>query len=284
MNDDVSFLLADALAMRATVPPLPGGDWQLPALAPESTLSPQVLTTIATAYLLAELETSGLIVCADAVVEARSSLRVSYALMARIERHVELQRRCPTTLEREAFFVRLFGLGPHARIEERGNHWFLPRFSELCGALGAMTLSGVGAPPRTFAEERARGALERLAAELSLAAHGDLFIVNRIGELATAAVAILSDAELASLLGVTGLNAVVRTLVGGVAVELPLAYRRGRTGQAVLEACMRLLPRLRQRELVEPTDPIVGHAVQWLASYGVADPRQPLPAARGGVA
>lgn len=279
MLDDVSYLLADALARPAPLPPA-GGEWQLPPLGPQAGLTAGTLSTIAKAYLFAELETAGLVVCADAVAEARGALRSSYGLASRIERYIELQRRCPTTLEREAFYVRWFGIGRHAAIDEPGNHGFFPRLSELCGALATLAQAGIGAPSRSYGQERSRGALERLLGELSLLAGGDLSMVSRIEQLASAGVAILSDPELATLLGVSGFAAVVQTLVGGVALDLALAYRRGRSGQAVLEDCGRLLSRVSAGgaergvvAFVEPTDPAIAHAVQWLASYGLGAAR-----------
>jgi hypothetical protein len=270
VHDELSFLLADALTMRAAPLPPVGGEWQLPPLAGDrGGLEPGTLIAIGKAYLFAELETAGLIVCADAVVEARSALRVSTALAGRLERYAELQRYSPSTLDREAFFVRWFGIGRHAAVDERGNHAFFPRMSELCGALAALAHSGVGATPPTFARERSRSALERLVAQLALLAGGDLAMVARIERLASEGVAILSDRELAALLGVTGFAAVVQTLVGGVAQDIAVAYRRGRTGQVVLEDCARLLPRLATggAGFVDASDPAVLHAVQWLASY-----------------
>lgn len=155
-------------------------------------------------------------------------------------------------------------------MDEQGNHGFFPRLSDLCSALASLAASGPGAPPRTFGEERARAALERLLAELSLRAGGDLLVVSRIEQLASAAVGILTEPELAALLGVSGFAAVVSTLVGGVAVDLGAAYARGRAGRALLEDCARLMPsRSAPGAFVPPGDPAITHAVQWLASYGV---------------
>jgi hypothetical protein len=271
VNDHLSFLLADALERPMALPELGGGAWQLPPIASTGQLTPATLVTIGKGYLFAELETAALIACADAVAEARSNLRASLALASRIESYVELQRRCPTALEREAFFVRWFGLGRHAAIDDHGNHSFFPRMSDLCGALGSLATSGIGAPPRSFSEERSRAALERLLGELALRAGGDLLIISRIEALASAGVAILADPELAALIGTTGLAGVVRTLVGGVAMDLATAYQRGRSGQAVLEDCARLMPRVTSQSgaFIDPSDPAVLHAVQWLASYGI---------------
>ncbi len=270
MHDDVSFLLADALAQRAAPLPPAGGEWHLPPLVRDGQLTAATWTSIAKAYLFAELETAGLIVCADAVAESRAQLRASQGFALRIEQHVDLRRYSPTTLEREAFFVRWFGLGRHAAMDDHGNHGFFPRLSDLCGALATLAASGIGAPPRTFADERSRAALDRLAGELALLAGGDLLVVSRIERLASSAVGILAEPELAALLGVSGFAAVVRTLVGGVAVDLAVAYRRGRSGQAVLEDCARLMSRRTGTgTFVEPGDQAITHAVQWLSSYGV---------------
>jgi hypothetical protein len=276
--DDVNQLLASALA--ASPPPaLPGGSVQLPALLPDPRLTRNLLEQLAHAYLFAELESAALIVCADAVVDARASLRASHALAVKLEAYVELLRHSPSTLEREAFYVRCFGVGRHASLDERGNHAFYPRFAELCNALGALSLRGQPLALR-LVQERARGSLERLLAELSLLAGSDLLVIPRIGRLAAAAIAILSDSELAAILGAVGIQGVVSALVGGVAVDLQVAHGRGRAGQAVLQDCARLAERVRAAAagFVEPNDPAVGHAVQWLASYGTG------PTARGGLA
>jgi hypothetical protein len=270
VHDDVGYLLSDALAGRSAPPPPVGGEWQLPPLDAGGRLDAGMLHAIAKGYLFAELETAGVIVCADAVAEARTSLQSTYALAARIERYVELQRRSPSTLEREAFYVRWFGLGRHAAMDEHGNHGFFPLFSELSGAFAAFAQTGIGSLPRAFVDERVRGVFDRLLAQLSLLAGGDVLIVERIERLASSGVAILSDPELGALLGAHGLTAVVQMLVGGAAQDLVLAYRRGRSGQALLEDCARLMSRASPSgAFVEPTDPAVTHAIQWLASYGI---------------
>lgn len=277
MADDVSFLLADALTLSArpapAMPPGVTGDYRLPPLEGHggtSGIDAAAMASIARLYLLAELENAALVTCADAVAEQRSTIRSTFALAQKLEQYAELARRSPASSLREELYARWFGLGAQAGTPGRTNGSFLSTFSEFASAVASLANAGtIGASPRSFGEERARVALGRLLQGLSLLGGSELLLVPRFEALVSSAVGVLSDADLAALLGVQGLTGVVNTLVGGVATELTLAYRRGRTGEALLRDCARLAPRTTgSARLVDAADPIVAHAVQWLASYG----------------
>lgn len=232
------------------------------------------LRALASIYLAADLEPAGIIVSADSLASLSATgaldvdLRGAEPLVAAWWRH--RQQRMSAD-ERNAFFSRLFGAanGP-ASADGGPNQRFEDRMLELCEALSRIDQAGaVEAYGGTMGQVRVRVAARALAHNLGDASTGiAAFVAGEVIATLKDAFAILGHNDVRAAFHARDLWDVVRAIARLSRARLPDAdpfLRRGKAGMMLLAWVADSLDAvLGSGPLVQPGDPVIGSAVDWL--------------------
>jgi hypothetical protein len=262
------------------------GDIELPpSIAPAADRAH--LQTVAPLYLAAELEAARLI----PAVEMLAGIAISGGLPIDRGEAASLlvqfwQRRHTrfTTVERQAFFVRLFGTssGPTLAMEGGENTDFEPLMIDLAEALYQLEPAPI-LGNRLRSDIPLRLAAQRLAANLiprsgGMAAFAARDLLRTLAE----ALAILKQEPVQQALGARSVWAALHHLARRYLqeeIDVSAHVTRGKAGLAMLAWLAEVLPHVEDgaTALVAPDHPVVGEAAAWLqASLTLAEaPRQP---------
>lgn len=238
-------------------------------LPPAAVADPAEIRAIASLYLAASLEAAGLIAAAEDLVRlARSgALRGDFGQAAPlIDGFWRSRNERVSDEERVALFRRLFGIPP-GPVDAAGgaNIAFEEQLLDLCE--GIITAADEGDGPHGA---RLRSFATHLASNLNRAA-GDmtLFLAREVVDNLGSALSILNHADVRAMLSARTLweaiGAIDRRL--GRPIRATLTHlRRGRAGMTVLAWLADAVGAGGEigRLTVEPDDPVVDAAVDWL--------------------
>lgn len=272
------YLLASGPGLVPAVPRRDPLSIELPP-AVGGAISAGTLTTVGALYLFAEVEMAGVLVTAEALVEARDQLSLRDARSAEaLDRFALDARTFPTRPERESLYARLFGIGGRATLESSGHHTFITDLAAVC--LGIVRVSeGVCLPHATggYTVAALRYAIDQLLSGLATHAGADItWRARRIHDMLVRALELLSLEGIQSSFGVHGVAQVVHAVMGDTAQDVPAADRRGRAGQRILAFAARGLGSGSDdatwvREICAQPD-YVHHAATWLAESAAERP------------
>ncbi|MDF2383183.1 hypothetical protein JMG10_16995 [Nostoc ellipsosporum NOK] len=259
--DDAERLLLAAHAHATMLAEL--GDIELPPAARADAMQ---VRAIASLYLASTLEMAGLIQAADDFTRLMRTGAlegdVGDAAPA-IERFWQSRNQRPSEAERLALFGRLFGAptGPED-VGARANGAFEELLLNLCDALMKAADGG--------SQGHARQAAIQVAENVSGAASGMvLMLARQILDTLSQAIALLNNAQVRALLHARTLwdavGAIDRKFRRTPRPTLTL-LRRGRAGMAVLAWLAEHVDTIETAggNLVQPSDPVVDSAVDWV--------------------
>jgi hypothetical protein len=263
----------------------------LPPLLDGSTrTSTATLRLTGTLYLQAELEQSGLIVAAELVVRSRDLVQARDALARKLEEYATAMRGAglnefvdPT--RRAQLFARLFGVGAGATMSDGAvgsNRAFEQLFASLCVALLRVEAAYRWSPaPDASLDASVRFAARNLLLNIGARQYGvSSLTASRLDQQLRRSIAILGDEDLGALLGVHGVWAVTKWLLGANAPDAGRHAARGAAGQNVLLWLAGVLPAIEDERstvvLVPPGSAVFAAAARWIVASGLSVPRGPV--------
>jgi len=264
--------------LRLDLPPLVDGT---------SRPSAATLRLTGAMYLQSELEQSGLVNAAEVLVDARETLAIHDTLARKLEDYARAMRgESPVqwldARRRVQLYARLFGVGAGAGLGNnaiQGNRAFEQLLAALCAALlrveAALRWS---ATPDPMLDAGVRFAASSLLLNVGAQQYGVSSITaSRLDQQVRAAIAILNDQELNNMLGVHGVWAVIKTLLGADAPDSGRHAARGPAGQLVFYWLATVLPALdnERSTVVVPTRDaaVFGAAARWIVASGLSVPQ-----------
>jgi len=233
------------------------------------------LRSLASIYLAADLEPAGIIAAAEqlASLSATGGLPLDFGGAAPLlEQWWRGRHERMSSDERNAFFARLFGTsGGPASADGGRNQRFEDRMLELCEALAQFDQAGGGAVPAgtTMGQARVRNAGRALAQNLGDSSTGmAAFVAGEVIATLKDAFAILGHADLRGVFHARDVWGVVQAVMRLSHTEQsdPQPFvRRGKAGMLLLAWLADALDKLLGAgPLVEPGDPVIGTAIDWL--------------------
>lgn len=270
LSDQVMSLSMASDPLRLNLPPLVDS-------STGATPSNTGLRTLATLYLQAELEQTGMIRAANALVDARNSLNVRSEQTAKtLDDYYRKRSDWYDTYSRDLLFARLFGIGPAAThdLGTEVNRTFTQHIAMLCLVL--VRYGGdydFGQRPDAMREASLRNAITNVLFNLGARQFGNtLYAGRRIHEQLQSSIALLNDPEIGSLFGVRGLWATLRAILGSQAPDIGRLASCGQSGQRLLNWLADVLPELnvqRTQPLLGKASPVYRWAAIWLQATGI---------------
>lgn len=232
------------------------------------------IRALASIYLAADLEPAGIISSVErlAALSSTGSLSIGLGGAGQLLEQWWRQRHDRMSAdERNAFFAQLFGTtaGPINASASR-NLRFEDRMLELCEALSRVDQDGAAqAYGGTMGQARIRSAARALAQNLGDASSGmAAFVAKEVITTLKDAFAVLGHADLRGAFAARDLWGVVRAIARLSHSDQtdPQTYvRRGKAGMLLLAWLADNLDKvLGGGALVQPGDPVIGAAVDWL--------------------
>lgn len=232
------------------------------------------LRALASIYLAADLEPAGIIASVERLAGLGSTGSLTIGLGGAgplLEQWWRHRHDRMSADERNAFFAQLFGTsaGPVAANATR-NQRFEDRLLELCEALARVDQDGpMQAYGGSIAQARIRTAARALAQNLGDASSGlAAFVASEVITTLKDSFAILGHADLRGAFAARDVWGVVRAiarLTRGDQTDPQTYVRRGKAGMLLLAWLADNLDKvLGGGALVQPGDPVIGAAVDWL--------------------
>jgi hypothetical protein len=272
-----SLLLAQACLAETAAAPAKGDPLglNLPSLFnPASEVVPDAnaLRALASLYLNAELEQTGLVLVAEALAYERAGLALqSEQAVAKLERFAGQQRDWYDRTQRLQLFERLFGLGGTAVSSptKGANHTFQQQFGHLCHVI-SQTAEDYhwGQTPGPTREATLRLAARALLFNLASRQFGNTLLAGRkIQAQMQAAIDILDDPNIGGLVRGRGLWDTLRKILGDQTPDLGRLLNRGQSGQRLLTWLALALPALQRDPPGQPLLPAGSPAFVWAATW-----------------
>lgn len=253
-----------------------------PPLHGSTGASTQTLRLTATLYLQSELEQAGLVVAAEGLAAARDLLQARTALATKLEDYAAAMHGAGASAwidaaRRGQLFARLFGANT-APANEGTNRGFEQLLAQLCVALVRVQSRSRWTPGPDYALDAGlRFAARALLLNVASRQFGVSSIVAaRIDQQVRRSIALLDDPELASIVGVRGVWAVTRWLLGDHAPDSGRHAARAAAGQTLLMWLATAAPAIdneRATTPIVPRDPsVLSAAARWMVASGFAAP------------
>lgn len=234
----------------------------------------EALNALAALYLHAELEQTGLILVAEALVQERAGLALrSQGAAARLERFAEQQRDWYDRDRRLRLFARLFGLGPTTGGDV--NHDFQQAFGRLCQAILRVAEEYRWAQtPRATSEAALRHAARAILINLGARQYGDTLLAGRKIQAQTqASLEMVGDPDVGALVSGRGTWDTLRKILGDQTPDLGRLLSRGQSGQRLITwLALAIRPISTDRSdapLLPAGSPVFTWAAAWLEATGL---------------
>lgn len=236
------------------------------------------LRTLATLYLQAEFEQTGIVRTASALVDSRNTLGIHSETAARkLEIYYQKQRDWYDTQTRDLLFARLFGIGSAAThdLGTEVNRTFTQQLAMMCLSIVRYSTDyDFGQQPSTLREAALRQAISNLLLNLGARQFGNtLFAGRRIHEQLQQAIEILNDSEIGALFNGQGLWSTLRAILGADAPDVGRLASRAQSGQRLLNWLAEISPILNSQQtspLLAKASPVFSWAAIWLQATGIA--------------
>ncbi len=248
-----------------------------PLLDDRDSLSSEALRAAGALYLQAELEQTGLILVAEALVDQRLRLPLRDPQAAdKLDTYHRLQAGFYGQRERNLLFARVFGLGPGVgdAALRNANRDFQARLALLCLALvracrGLRPGRGLWPADQAALRSAALGLLYSLSSRL----YGNtIAAARRIQDQLQRAIDILSHPAVTRCFRARGMWDLLRRVLGQKGPDLGRYVQRGRSGQQVFLWLAESLADFRRPQgtpTLQPDSPVFRHAAAWLQASGL---------------
>jgi hypothetical protein len=264
--------------LRLDLPPLLDGS---------SSPSAATLRLAGALYLQAELDQAGIVIAAELLVYARDGLAIHDTLAKKLEDYAQAMRSAGTSewidaARRAQLYARMFGVGAGAGAADgvtRTNRAFEQMLAALCAAILRVEAAfRWSSTPDAMLDASVRFAARALLLNLGAQQYGVSSITaSRLDRQLRASIGILGDEELGGMLGLHGVWAVAKALLGANAPDAGRHAARGAAGQTLLHWLATVLPAIadeRSQVIVTTRDSgVFGAAARWFVASGLSLPR-----------